>query len=196
MASRYQDMSDKYEAAFKELSHSQRILRALTSEGNCLTEDERRVASELLNSIEKANEARQIEDPPEDLRNTVIEHSVWLKETAEHLIEHAVLATAVPSYPLVEVADEEGGGRYRLPSVDKNPVVGAVPGGGWVIKCMAPSGDTWTDQVIVWNVQADGTLTPAALEDSSGFWYYPTLDTNLAMVKLCHPDHPDLDNPS
>jgi hypothetical protein len=83
---------------------------------------------------------------------------------------------------------------YDLGSVariqqDHVPVVGAVPGGGWLIDCTDDEGNSWTTPILAWTVHADGTATPLT-SDSDGVTSDAT--EGLASHRIYHPDATDV----
>lgn len=87
---------------------------------------------------------------------------------------------------LVRAADA-GLGAVRAIKHSTEAVVGAVPGGGWLIDCTDEDGAKWTSPILAWTVHADGSAT-ALTSDADGL----TGDAaaGLADYRIYHPDHP------
>ncbi|MFJ5638567.1 hypothetical protein [Streptomyces sp. NPDC093223] len=45
-----------------------------------------------------------------------------------------------------------------------NPIVGAVPGGGWAAEFLLPDGTVQQWALLAWLVRADGTMQPVNLD--------------------------------
>ncbi|MFF4846234.1 hypothetical protein ACFY2G_40595 [Streptomyces collinus] len=68
---------------------------------------------------------------------------------------------------------------------DNSMIVGAVPGGGWLIDCADAEGNTWTTPILAWTVHADGTARPITT-DRDGVTGDAT--EGLAEFRIHHPD--------
>ncbi|MFD3424095.1 hypothetical protein [Streptomyces decoyicus] len=63
------------------------------------------------------------------------------------------------------------------------PLVAAVPGGGWFVDCTDEDGNSWTDRVVAWGIQADGTARPITT-DPDGNTGDPT--ESVAKYRIYH----------
>jgi hypothetical protein len=68
-------------------------------------------------------------------------------------------------------------------------VVGAVPGGGWLIDCTDDEGNTWTVPILAWTIHADGSAT-ALTTDADGLTGDAT--EGLEKYRIYHPDATDV----
>lgn len=73
------------------------------------------------------------------------------------------------------------------------PVVGAVPGGGWMIECKDDEGNTWTSPILAWSIHADSSATPIT-SDSDGVATDAT--EGLAEYRVYHADSTNVSGPS
>lgn len=83
---------------------------------------------------------------------------------------------------------------YELGEVERvvqdfSPVVGAVPGGGWLIDCVDSDGNTWTSPILAWTIHADGSAIPIT-SDSDGLTSDAT--EGLESYRVYHPETTDL----
>lgn len=65
------------------------------------------------------------------------------------------------------------------------PIVAAVSGGGWLVDCTDEDGNSWTDKVVAWGIQADGTARPITT-DPDGVTGDPT--ESVAKYRIYHPE--------
>ena len=83
----------------------------------------------------------------------------------------------------LELASDAGLGTIRgIRQTDV--VVGAVPGGGWLIDCTDGDGISWTLPILAWTIYADGTTTPLTT-DADGVTGDAT--AGLASYRIHHP---------
>ncbi|GAX57283.1 hypothetical protein [Streptomyces olivochromogenes] len=68
-------------------------------------------------------------------------------------------------------------------------VVGAVPGGGWLIDCTDSEGNSWTTPILAWTIHADTTAIPLT-SDSDGVTSDAT--EGLESYRIYHPDMTDV----
>lgn len=74
------------------------------------------------------------------------------------------------------------------------PVVGAIPGGGWLAEYQ-PDGDAaFSTPVVAWNIRADGAIDPVCV-DSDGISGDPTEDAGFVRLYLPS-EEPTTDGPS
>ncbi|MFD9053586.1 hypothetical protein [Streptomyces zaomyceticus] len=73
----------------------------------------------------------------------------------------------------MQKAEDIGG--FVQPYEDSTPVISTIPGGGWPIDCIDGEGSTWTDPIMAWSIQADGTANPIQV-DSDGLTDDATTD--------------------
>ncbi|MBD9703402.1 hypothetical protein IHE56_15190 [Streptomyces sp. ID01-12c] len=67
----------------------------------------------------------------------------------------------------------------------QNPVVAAIPGGGWRIQHRDDDGTTLDSPVLAWIFYVDGTCKPVDI-DPTGWCDNPLTDSNF--VRVYHPD--------
>jgi hypothetical protein len=94
----------------------------------------------------------------------------------------------VGKWGLVRASDAGRGAVARIKR-DNEPVVGAVPGGGWLIDCTDDEGNTWTTPILAWTVHADATTTPLT-SDSDGLTGDAT--EGLSSYRIYHPAMTDV----
>ncbi|NEE12011.1 hypothetical protein G3M58_36835 [Streptomyces sp. SID7499] len=78
-----------------------------------------------------------------------------------------------------------------MPEPIENPVVAAIPGGGWLIDHKEDDGTVTTSPVLAWMFYADGTCKPVDV-DGTGWCDDPTSDSNF--VGVYHPDSQPLND--
>jgi hypothetical protein len=78
----------------------------------------------------------------------------------------------------------EDGGNFRYVMEGDAPVVGVMPGNGWLIHCTDSEGVSWVDPVLGWAVHADGVVHPL-VSDSDGVVDDPS---DADSYRIYHPD--------
>lgn len=84
----------------------------------------------------------------------------------------------------LELAADAGLGAIRGIRQASEAVVGAVPGGGWLIDCTDDEGVSWTLPILAWTIHADGAATPLTT-DADGVTSDAT--EGLASYRIHHP---------
>lgn len=72
-----------------------------------------------------------------------------------------------------------------MPEPTPNPVVAAIPGGGWRIEYKDDDGTPLISPVLAWAIHADGTCKPIDV-DPSGWCDDPLTAANF--IRVYHPD--------
>lgn len=75
---------------------------------------------------------------------------------------------------------------YR--GVNASPIVGAIPGGGWLVDSLMDDGEWVTAPVLAWAVHADGTASPIDTD-------YAGETGDARAAERCYIYHPDHDDP-
>jgi hypothetical protein len=75
-------------------------------------------------------------------------------------------------------------GRVERVFQDDAGVVGAVPGGGWMIHCKDDEGTAWTVPILAWTIHTDGSAT-ALTCDADGVTSDAT--EGLSSYRIYHP---------
>lgn len=184
-------MSEDLAAVLKKLSAAKPVLRAFTNDPAYKS-----IVQSYLKMIEDLESRDELTEGRLDLVDDDLKQAlVTLHDSATSACESAAQHAIHVNFEQHSPGLWETGHRYELPDIDKHPVVGTTDGGGWLVKVDLCNGKTFTDRVIAWAIQGNGTITPVCLEDTDGAHYYPTLEKAFTSVTVYHPDNPRQDDP-